>query len=249
MRKGPGSQEACLEERLSNWGSKNNRNYNSLVNRAWVLGVGGSMNKIKDLSLHCVCVCVCVFRGQRPGVDTVHNLHDPWCLKHKVWGLGGWGRHRPSWWSLSLQLQEVLDFPMIRSHTCFRYHGVRRRTFILFSTSLYIFKVRSSYFRGKSPTLYVCKLDILALLLFLSYIWQNGGGWELKSSILDAGLWLSWMGFTYLFWFFFLNWSIVNLQCWVSFKCTAKWFSYMCVCVYFSDLDVFSLILNKAILF
>ena len=111
------------------------------------------------------------------------------------------------------------------------------------------FKVRSSYFRGKSPTLYVCKLDILALLLFLSYIWQNGGGWELKSSILDAGLWLSWMGFTYLFWFFFLNWSIVNLQCWVSFKCTAKWFSYMCVCVYFSDLDVFSLILNKAILF
>ena len=34
-------------------------------------------------------------------------------------------------------------------------------------------------------------------------------------------------------WFFFpfLNWSIVNLQCCVSFWYTEKWFSYVCVCV------------------
>ena len=31
--------------------------------------------------------------------------------------------------------------------------------------------------------------------------------------------------------FFFFNWSIVDLQCCVSFWCTAKWFIYMCVCV------------------
>ena len=36
--------------------------------------------------------------------------------------------------------------------------------------------------------------------------------------------------------FFFLNWSIVDLQCCVNFHCTAKSFSYtyicVCVCVY-----------------
>ena len=31
--------------------------------------------------------------------------------------------------------------------------------------------------------------------------------------------------------FFFFNWSIVDLQCCVSFWCTAKWFIYVCVCV------------------
>ena len=25
---------------------------------------------------------------------------------------------------------------------------------------------------------------------------------------------------------FILDWSIIDLQCWVSFRCTAKWFSY-----------------------
>ena len=32
----------------------------------------------------------------------------------------------------------------------------------------------------------------------------------------------------------FLNWSIVNLQCCISFGCTAEWFRYIyvCVCVY-----------------
>ena len=29
-----------------------------------------------------------------------------------------------------------------------------------------------------------------------------------------------------LFFNYFLNWSVVNLQCYVSFRCTAKWFSY-----------------------
>ena len=75
MRKGPGSQEGCLEESLSNCGSENNRNYNSLVNRAWVLGAGGAFcimwkheqNQRLELALF---VCVSVFRGQRPGVDT-----------------------------------------------------------------------------------------------------------------------------------------------------------------------------------
>ena len=33
-----------------------------------------------------------------------------------------------------------------------------------------------------------------------------------------------------------LNWSIVNLQCCVSFRCTAKWFSY--TCIYFSILII-----------
>ena len=160
----------------------------------------------------CVCVCVCVFRGQRAGLDTVQNQHDPWCLKHKVWGLGGWrGRHRPSRWSLSLQLQEVLDFPMIRSHTCFRNHGVRRRTFILFSTSLYIFKVKSSYFRGKNPNIgYSYNLLFWHCFCF----WTTSGRMEVDESWSQV----SWMqcysfpGWVLLIYFdFFLNWSIVNL--------------------------------------
>ena len=28
---------------------------------------------------------------------------------------------------------------------------------------------------------------------------------------------------------FFFNWSIVDLQCCVSFRCTAKWVSYICI--------------------
>ena len=38
----------------------------------------------------------------------------------------------------------------------------------------------------------------------------------------------------------FFNWSIVNLQCCVSFRCTAKWFSYTYIYIYFFRL--FSLI-------
>ena len=29
----------------------------------------------------------------------------------------------------------------------------------------------------------------------------------------------------------YFYWSVVNLQC-VSFKCTTKWFSYTCICIY-----------------
>ena len=32
--------------------------------------------------------------------------------------------------------------------------------------------------------------------------------------------------------FFFLNWDIVDLQCCVSFGCTAKWFSYTYIHIY-----------------
>ena len=32
--------------------------------------------------------------------------------------------------------------------------------------------------------------------------------------------------------FFSFNWSIVNLSCCVSFKCTAQWFSYTYICIY-----------------
>ena len=34
--------------------------------------------------------------------------------------------------SFLFSCREVLDFPMVRSGTCFRYQGVRRRTIILF---------------------------------------------------------------------------------------------------------------------
>ena len=33
------------------------------------------------------------------------------------------------------------------------------------------------------------------------------------------------------FFFIFFNWSLVDLQCCVSFRCTAKWFSYTYTCV------------------
>ena len=41
--------------------------------------------------------------------------------------------------------------------------------------------------------------------------------------------------FSFPIYYYFFNRSIVDLQCWISFRCTAKWFShthtYMCVCV------------------
>ena len=33
--------------------------------------------------------------------------------------------------------------------------------------------------------------------------------------------------------YIFFNWSIVDLQCCVSFRCTAKWFSYTYIYIYF----------------
>ena len=36
-----------------------------------------------------------------------------------------------------------------------------------------------------------------------------------------------------LVFFLFFNWSVVDLQCFVSFRCTAKWFSYVYVYVHF----------------
>ena len=45
------------------------------------------------------------------------------------------------------------------------------------------------------------------------YSWLLLRTWEKKSSF---------------FFFFFFKWSIVDLQCSVSFCCTAKWFSYTC---------------------
>ena len=36
--------------------------------------------------------------------------------------------------------------------------------------------------------------------------------------------------------FFFLNWSLVDLQCCVCFKCTAEWFSYTYIYIYISIL-------------
>ena len=32
---------------------------------------------------------------------------------------------------------------------------------------------------------------------------------------------------------FFRNWSLIHVQCCVSFRCTAKWFSYTYICIHF----------------
>ena len=49
--------------------------------------------------------------------------------------------------------------------------------------------------------------------------------------------------------FFFLNWSIVDLQYCVSFRCTAKWFSYSYICIYlYSFFQFFSIIVYYKIL-
>ena len=47
---------------------------------------------------------------------------------------------------------------------------------------------------------------------------QHGQGRSLKGSIDSCSRCLS---------CFFFNWSIVDLQCCISFSCTAKWFSYI----------------------
>ena len=52
--------------------------------------------------------------------------------------------------------------------------------------------------------------------------------WMRKSLFANLGL-----GFLdCIFFFHFFNWSIVNLQYHIIFKYTAKWFLYICVCVY-----------------
>ena len=49
--------------------------------------------------------------------------------------------------------------------------------------------------------------------------------------------------------FFLYNWSIVDLQYYVSFRCTAKWFCYTYVCIYlYSFFRFFSIIVYYKIL-
>ena len=43
--------------------------------------------------------------------------------------------------------------------------------------------------------------------------------------------WLSFNTFLYFYW------SVVDLQCCVSFRCTAKWMSYTCIHLFFSHID------------
>ena len=50
--------------------------------------------------------------------------------------------------------------------------------------------------------------------------------WMRESLFANLGL-----GFL-VFFFSFFNWSIVNLQYYIIFKYTAKWFRYICVCIY-----------------
>ena len=57
-----------------------------------------------------------------------------------------------------------------------------------------------------------------------------------------GGWWLN--GEEYLLFLIFFNWSIVGLQCHVSFRCTAKWFHY----IYIFFFRLFSLIGHHKIL-
>ena len=103
--------------------------------------------------------------------------------------------------------------------------------FFLFSTSLYIFKVKSTYFRGKPPNI-GCSYTLLFWHFFC--FWTTSGRMEVGESWIQVS-WMQYYSFPgwvlLIYLDFFFNCSIVNLQCWVSFKCTAKWFSCVCVCV------------------
>ena len=49
--------------------------------------------------------------------------------------------------------------------------------------------------------------------------------------------------------YLYCNWNIVDLQYYVSFWCTAKWFNYICVCVYiYTHIYSFSIMVCYVIL-
>ena len=97
---------------------------------------------------------------------------------------------------------------------------------------MYLFKLVFSFSLDIYPG--VVLLDHMVVLFFVS--WRN----SILFSIVAAPIYIptdSVRGFPFLhiltiycLWIF-KNWSIVNLQCCVSFRCTAQWFNYMCVCV------------------
>ena len=90
-------------------------------------------------------------------------------------------------------------------------------------------------------------IQIFCLLFFLGFLggwWWEGphlvaGGilvlppgiepWALAVKVLSPNHWT-----TRKFQLFSLNWSIVDLQCCVSFKCTAKWLTFVYVYIFFS---------------
>ena len=69
--------------------------------------------------------------------------------------------------------------------------------------------------------------------------WGTWWSWSPNSFYIEVNDLSQCEGFFFFFQFlkfnliFILYWSIVDLQCWVHFRCTAKWFSYIYIYILF----------------